>query len=94
LKCSASNPIFYWGRDKAAAEIDFIMQYKNEAVPIEVKSGKNTQAKSLNVYMNEYKPKLSIRTSLKSRYIWPQFNVLREIPLYMISDFEKFSTLP
>ena len=50
LKCSTANPIFYWGRDKGDAEIDFIMQHKNEVVPIEVKSGKNTQAKSLSVY--------------------------------------------
>jgi len=90
LKCSASNSIFYWGRDRGAAEIDFIMQYKNEVVPIEVKSGKNTQAKSLSVYMGEYKPKIAVRTSLCNIAKFNAKATLREIPLYMIGSFEKF----
>jgi len=89
LKCSTSNPVFYWGRDRGAAEIDFITQYKNEVVPIEVKSGKNTQAKSLKVYMGEYKPKIAVRTSLCNIAKSGAADVLREIPLYVIGSFER-----
>jgi len=89
LKCSTSNPVFYWGRDRGAAEIDFIMQYKNEVVPIEVKSGKNTQAKSLKVYMGEYKPQIAVRTSLCNIAKFCNSATLREIPLYIIGSFER-----
>ena len=83
LKASCENPLFYWGRERGAAEIDFIMQYKNEIVPIEVKSERRTQSKSLKVYTAEYKPKITVRTSLKN------FGVsgsLHSIPLYMIAS--------
>jgi len=89
LKCSFSSPVFYWGRDRGAAEIDFITQYKNEVVPIEVKSGKSTQAKSLKVYMGEYKPKIAVRTSLCNISKFNGSAMLREIPLYVIGSFER-----
>ncbi|MCL2130440.1 MAG: DUF4143 domain-containing protein [Treponema sp.] len=76
---------FYWGRERGNAEIDFIIQYKNSIVPIEVKSGKQTKSKSLSVYNEKYKPKYQIRASLKN------FGVagnLCSIPLYMIESFK------
>ena len=83
LKTSSENPLFYWGRDKGAAEIDFIMQYRSEIVPIEVKSGKRTQSKSLKVYMEEYHPKMAVRTSLQNLGF---DGILHSIPLYMIES--------
>ncbi|MDR1196136.1 MAG: ATP-binding protein [Endomicrobium sp.] len=85
LKTTVSTPLFYWGRDKSSAEIDFIMQYKSEIIPIEVKANKNTQAKSLKVYIKEYNPKTAIRTSLKN---FGFDGVLYSIPLYMIESLE------
>jgi len=81
LKCAMSNPIFYWAREKGAAELDFIMQHKNDVIPIEVKSGKNTQAKSLKVYMDEYKPETAIRISLKN---YGKEGNLLSLPLYLV----------
>ena len=83
LKSTYENPLFYWGREKGAAEIDFIMQYKNDIIPIEVKSEKFTQSKSLKVYMAEYNPKIAVRTSLKNM---GNSNSLYSIPLYMIAS--------
>ena len=83
LKAACENPLFYWGREKGAAEIDFIMQYKNEIIPIEVKSEKNTQSKSLKVYMAAYNPKIAVRTSLKNP---GNSGSLYSIPLYMIAS--------
>ena len=83
LRAAYENPLFYWGREKGAAEIDFIMQYKNEIIPIEVKSEKYTQSKSLKVYMEEYKPKIAVRTSLKNMGV---NGPLHSIPLYMIAS--------
>ena len=35
-------------------------------IPIEVKSGNNVRSVSLNMYINEYKPKYAIRISSKN----------------------------
>ena len=83
LKASCQNPLFYWGRDRGAAEIDFILQYKNGIIPIEVKSERHTQSKSLKFYMEEYKPKIAVKTSLKNM---GADNGLYSIPMYMIGS--------
>ena len=85
LKAGNKNPLFYWGREKGAAELDFVMQHKNEIIPIEVKSEKHTQSKSLKFYMEEYKPKTAVRTSLKNL---GSSGALHSIPLYMIESLE------
>ena len=83
LKATCEKPLFYWGRDKGAAEVDFIMQYKNEIIPIEVKSERKTQSKSLKVYMEEYNPKTAVRTSLKNMGV---NETLHSVPLYLIGS--------
>jgi len=56
---------YYWTTD-ATAEIDFLFSYKNLIIPVEVKAGENLHAKSLRVYIEKYKPDISIRTSLRN----------------------------
>jgi predicted AAA+ superfamily ATPase len=56
---------YYWTTD-ATAEIDFLFSYKNQIIPVEVKAGENLHAKSLRVYIEKYKPDISIRTSLRN----------------------------
>jgi predicted AAA+ superfamily ATPase len=48
------------------AEVDFIIQYDSKVIPIEVKSSENTKAKSLNVYMDTYKPAYAIKLSTRN----------------------------
>ena len=83
LKAAGENPLFYWGREKGAAEVDFILQHKNEIIPLEVKSEKHTQSKSLKVYIEEYGPKTAVRTSLKNMGV---YGTLHSVPLYMIAS--------
>jgi hypothetical protein len=45
---------------------DFIIQRDGAIIPVEVKSADNTQAKSLKVYIENYKPKYSIKLSAKN----------------------------
>jgi predicted AAA+ superfamily ATPase len=85
LKASYNSGLFYWGRDKGSAEVDFLVQYKNEVVPIEVKSAYNKQAQSLNVYIDLIKPKYAVKTSLNNYGVMGN---LFSIPLYMISELE------
>lgn len=88
LKAARVSPLFYWGRERSTAEIDFITQGGGSIIPIEVKSAKHTKSQSLKVYMQEHKPKYVVRTSLKN------YGVIKtdaecnfySIPLYMISQ--------
>jgi len=65
LQQLAKYTLFYWTGSKLS-EVDFVMQYGSEIVPIEVKSGLNVKAKSLNLFRETYSPKMSIRFSLKN----------------------------
>jgi predicted AAA+ superfamily ATPase len=73
-------PVYYWAADKNTAEVEFVIQYNNEIIPIEVKSGKNVKSESLNVYRNEYKPVRAIRASLKN---YGCLDGLYSVPLYL-----------
>jgi len=73
---------YYWGRERGEAEVDFIIQWRNEIVPIEVKSGFRKKSKSLDVYRRMYNPKNAVRTTLRN---FGQMDGLFSIPLYMIA---------
>jgi uncharacterized protein len=53
----------FWDRNKtqSSAEVDFVVQYKNWAIPIEVKSGHNAKLKSLHIYMEEAPHDIAVR---------------------------------
>lgn len=44
--------------------MDFIKKMGSEIVRIEVKSGRNVRARSLEIYREKYNPKLRIKTSM------------------------------
>lgn len=56
---------YYWMSERGA-EIDFIIQRDGQLIPIEVKSSDNTRAKSLRLYMENYKPAYAIKLSAKN----------------------------
>jgi len=76
-------PLFYWATDKNTAEVEFVIQYNGEIIPLEVKSGKNVKSESLNIYRNEYYPNRAIRASLKHYGV---VDGLYSVPLYMIGS--------
>jgi len=53
----------YW-KSGNEAEVDFIIQYQNQVIPVEVKSDENSRSKSLTVYRKSFKPEISIKYSL------------------------------
>jgi len=81
LKAAGGMPVFYWGNASGKAEVDFLIQYKNEVIPIEVKSSFNTKSQSLSVYTEKYNPKYAVRASLKN---FGKSEGLISVPLYMI----------
>lgn len=74
--------IHYWKPDTGIAEVDFVIQYQGEVIPIEVKAGRNLQAKSLVEYSKRYAPKHIIRASVVPFF---QGEKVTELPLYCIS---------
>jgi hypothetical protein len=79
LKSIDQLPIYYWSAEKATAEIDFLIQYKNRIIPIEVKAAENLKAKSLKSYHQKFSPEMSIRTSLSD---YRKEDWLVNLPLY------------
>lgn len=73
--------IYYWVAPNATAEIDFVLQFRNEVIPIEVKAEENLKSKSLRVFVGKFENNNAIRTSMSKfrREDW-----LTNIPLYAI----------
>jgi len=55
----------YWSSGNTA-EVDFLVQYENDIIPIEVKSDENIKSRSLQLYHQKFNPILRIRYSLKN----------------------------
>jgi uncharacterized protein len=78
------TPPRYWTSGNMA-EIDFLIQYENTIIPIEVKSDTSVKGKSLTMYNKEFQPEIRIRYSLKNL---KQDEGLLNIPLFM-ADFTR-----
>ena len=81
LVCNGHD-LYYWKND-ATSEVDFLLYTKDGIIPVEVKAGDSTQAKSLSVYNNIYKPKYSIRISAKEFGYNPDKKI-KSVPLYAV----------
>lgn len=68
-------------------EIDYILQHKNEIIPVEVKSSENINNTSLKVYNEKYNPKTRIRFSMRNLN---KDDNLINIPLFMVEYVNKF----
>ena len=89
LKECTDLSIYYWTSDSGIAEIDFITQIGGNNVPIEVKASENLQAKSLKTFVEKYKTKINIRTSMSN---YKKEEWLINIPLYSIGNIESISS--
>lgn len=56
---------YYWSSENRA-EVDFLLQFPTEVVPIEVKADSRISGKSLSVYANKFAPQLKIRFSMNN----------------------------
>lgn len=76
------NQLYYWASSNTA-EIDFVIQNKNEIIPIEVKAEENLKSKSLKVFVEKFENKNAIRTSMSK---FRKENWLTNIPLYAVNE--------
>ncbi len=67
-------------------EIDFLIKINGNIIPVEVKSGRRTNSKSLNEYINKYHPVYSIRISSKN---FGFENNIKSVPLYAVFCIHK-----
>ncbi len=75
--------IYYWSAERSQAEIDFLIQYDGNIIPIEVKAEENLQSKSLKSFNQKYAPSIALRASMSDyrREEW-----MTNLPLYTISE--------
>jgi predicted AAA+ superfamily ATPase len=81
LRLNSESYIGYWTNERSTAEVDFIVQDDGVIIPIEVKSGENTRAKSFKQFHEKYKPSKAVRTTLLP---YKEEDWMTNIPLYGI----------
>ena len=77
---------YYWSSD-AKAEVEFVIQWNDEIIPIEVKAENCINGKSLSVYNDKFSPKHRIRFSMLNLQ---QNGNLLSSPAPMAELFKKF----
>jgi len=76
---------YYWGM-ASKSEVEFVFSNKSgKVVPIEVKSGKNTGAKSVRSFAEKYDIPYTLKPSMKN---FGSGNGVRSIPLYAVFCIE------
>lgn len=83
---SRGNPVrelYYWSRNHSA-EVDFIVQYEEDILPLEVKAGSSRKKSSLVIYGEKYKPAVLSRATQMN---FKQDGYTRNYPLYAVSHF-------
>lgn len=97
-----SPELHYWVREQAqsAAEIDYVWQYENQIVPIEVKAGKTGRLKSLHygiqekhwpyaVRFNTDKPSILDETTKLPGHAPFSYRLL-SLPFYLVGELNRF----
>ena len=96
-KFSIMNQLNFWTREKAesSAEVDYILPYKGNIIPIEVKAGAIGKLRSLLRFMDEAPHSIAVRV-YQGEYLVQQAKTiagkeftLLNLPLYMIHRIER-----
>lgn len=73
----------FW-RSCNTAELDFLLEIRNELYPIEVKAEKHTKAKSYSQFCQKYSPKKGLKLSMKNISVTDVHGTeTLQLPLYM-----------
>lgn len=74
----------YWKSDNQAV-LDFLIENKQEIIPIEAKANINTHAKSYKVYVQKHFLKVGLKTSLKNlSRVTDKNTTTINLPLYLL----------
>ena len=84
LKKLYEENLYYWTAESTGrAEVDFIVQDDADIIPIEVKAGSASHARSLTQYCNKYNPKKSVLTSM-------DHGKINTLPIYAFWKFKEW----
>ena len=84
FKYSGIDELYSWKEN--TAEVEFLVEVDGEIIPVEVKSGFVTQAKSLKVFVQKYAP--PFRTIISARNLKIDHdNRIHQYPLYLTAHF-------
>ena len=75
---------YYWSNAKTPAEIDFVVQYNNRVVPVEVKAEENVRARSLAQFVKDNPELKGLRISMKG---YADQEWMENIPLVAIGAY-------
>jgi predicted AAA+ superfamily ATPase len=74
------HSLYYW-TSEGIAELDFVLQKVDDIIAVEVKTGRRTKSRGMNMFVTKYKPAYSIRISAKN---FGLENNIKSIPLYAV----------
>ena len=80
LLVSGITHLYAWNEN--TAELEFLVEHGSEVMPIEVKAGHQTRAKSLAVFAKKYQPRLQVVLSAKNTFFNRQISKFNG-PLYV-----------
>ena len=81
----------YFWRSRNTAEVDFLIEQAANVIPIEAKAEQNTQAKSYKQFIQKYKPKQSLKLSLKNIAIQKDSKTEQvNLPLYLTWNLGRY----
>ncbi|MCP4690791.1 MAG: ATP-binding protein [Desulfobacterales bacterium] len=84
FRFAGCRSLYSWKEN--TAEVEFLREENGEVLPVEVKSGRVTQAKSLKVYAEKYNPEYRTVLSARNMRIDHE-NRVHHYPLYLASRF-------
>lgn len=80
--------IYYWRSKGGKAELDFLCEFEDQVLPLEVKAGINPKSKSLRSYDLQFQPARLMRASLLN---FKADGKIANLPLYGISLLPRFA---
>lgn len=80
FKAAGVDKLYSW--EENTSEIEFLRIMNGKIVPVEVKSGRRTKAKSLGQFINRYNPERAIKISGNNLDVHEE-SVIKNYPLYM-----------
>ena len=78
----------YWSTDNPRYEVDFLIQRENDIIPIEVKSERSLESKSLRIFRSRYPDRVTIRVRFSLNNLRLDDDLLN-IPLFMADQTDR-----
>ena len=87
MKAALGDSIYYYSKDDSRGEIDFIIQGKSSAVPIEVKAGESLNATSMKNFVDKWNLPKAIKFS---KLPYKANEKIINVPLYFAGAINKY----